>query len=318
MTPLVSVIIPCYNASAFLAETVASVFAQEYDNVQLVLIDDGSIDDTPAIIAALAERHGKRIVAFCGVNGGAATARNRGLQLANGEFVQFLDADDLLCPGTIGRRLQALQQSGADVAYTDWQKLEETDPGVFVAGEVVARQLADIDPDPAIALFTSFWCPPAALLYRRSIVDRIGGWKQHLAPIEDARFMLDAVLCGGRYCYVPGVGARYRSYHAPSHSRRSPLKFMQAVLMNAGEVEAYWQLHGQCGARQQQALASVYDYAARMLFVLDPPAFEQALAGLYRARPGFDWCLPKVAGMARRYIGHALTRRLLAISGKLP
>ena len=316
--PLVTVIIPCYNSALFLPETLQSVLAQNYENLQLVLVDDGSTDNTREIILALAATQPDRIVALIHDNGGAATARNRGLVHARGDYIQFLDADDLLPVDAISRRVTALQQSGADVAYSDWQKLEETDPGVFVAGEVIARAMEDVDADPAIALFTSFWCPPAALLYSRSIVERIGGWKQHLAPIEDARFMLDAVLCGGRYQYVPGVGAMYRIHHGPSHSRQSPLKFVRAVLANAIEVEQHWRQGGDCSSQQQNALLKAYDYTARMLLSQDAAAFELALAGMYRARPGLQWNLPKVAGLVSRLIGLSLTAKLLGLAGKLP
>ncbi len=315
---LVTVIIPCYNCEAFLPETVESVAAQHHANLQLVLVDDGSTDKTREIINALAASQPDRIVALIHENGGAATARNRGLAHARGDYIQFLDADDLLAVDAISRKVAALQHSGADVAYSDWQKLEEKDPGIFVAGEVVARAIEDVNADPAIALFTSFWCPPAALLYRRSIVERIGGWKQHLAPIEDARFMLDAVLCGGRYQYVPGVGAMYRIHHGPSHSRQSPLKFVRAVLANAIEVEQHWRQAGDCSPQQNNALVKVYDYTARMLLSLDPAAFELALSGMYRARPGLEWNLPKVAGLISRLIGHPLSAKLLRMAGKLP
>jgi len=216
------------------------------------------------------------------------------------------------------RKRKALRESVADVANTGWQKLEEAGSGLFVAGEVVLRDWPQIDPDPAIALVTSFWAPPAALLYTRDIVERIAGWKQHLAPIEDARYMLDAVLQGGRYVYVPEVLASYRIYHAPSHSRRSPLKFVQAVLHNAIEIEAVWHQTGRLGERERQALAGVFDYAARGLFTLDAPGFEQALAHLYDARPGFQLTWPKLAGLMKNTLGQRMTQRLLRAVGKLP
>lgn len=316
---LVSVITPCYNSAEWLEATVASVFAQTWQDFELVLVDDGSTDNTRELIEAIAVRHAPRVRVVVGPNAGAATARNRGLQVATGVFIQYLDADDLLWPDAITQRVQALDASGADVAYSDWQRYEEVESGNFVAGDIMQRRMEDVDADPAIALLTSFWCPPAALLYRRSIVDRIGGWKQQLAPIEDARYMLDVVLCGGRYVHVAGIGASYRMLRAAvSHSRRSPLKFLQAVLENALDVEGLWSARGGCTPPQCVALASVYDYTARSLFVLDPALFRRALAGLYRVRPGFDMGLPKLAGLGSKCLGHGLTKRLLVAAGKLP
>jgi glycosyltransferase involved in cell wall biosynthesis len=134
-----------------------------------------------------------RVKAEFGPNCGASAARNRGTALARGEFVQYLDADDLLFPDAIAQRVAALQASGADVAYSDWEKLVETDQGTFEVGERAERRIEDIDSNPDIALL-NFWAPPAALTYRRTIVDKIGAWKEWLPIIQDARFFQDAAL----------------------------------------------------------------------------------------------------------------------------
>src|SRR4051794_40223119 len=91
---LVSVIIPCYNARRFLSDTLASVFAQSYRETQVIIIDDGSTDGTADLIRSFSDR----IIAEHGPNRGVSAARNRGTALARGEFIQYLDADDLLIP----------------------------------------------------------------------------------------------------------------------------------------------------------------------------------------------------------------------------
>src|SRR5262249_9602906 len=145
----------------------------------------------------------------------------RGTVLARGEFIQYLDADDLLAPGAVAYRIAALQQSGADIAYSDWERLVEIKPNVFELGQQVVRRIEDVHPNPEIALITAFWAPPAAVTYRRGTVEKIGGWKEWLPIIQDARFLQDAGLVGGRFIYVPGIGGRYREHLSASLSRRS-------------------------------------------------------------------------------------------------
>ena len=310
MSPLVSIVIPCYNAERFLAATVQSAFAQEGVPLQCVLVDDGSSDGTRPLI----ESWGTQVTPVFGPNRGAAGARNAGLAVAQGEFILYLDADDLLLPGTVAARVQALVSSGADVAYTDWQKLEEHEPGRFAPGEVVRRELPPQDPD--LALFQGSWWPPAALLYRRSVCDRIGGWKQEFAPVEDARYMLDAALQGARFVHVPGVGAHYRIFQGPSHSRRDPARFLAAVHENALSVEQAWRARGALQPRHIAALADCHNYVARAAFAHAPALFDVALRALYRLRPGFQPVWPKIAGLLARLVGRPLARRAMAWMGR--
>ena len=162
---LVSIIIPCYNAERFLAETLESALGQTYRNIEIIVVDDGSTDNSGGIIRS----YGDRIKAQFGPNRGASAARNLGTELARGEFIQYLDADDLLIIDAVERRIAALHKGAADVAYSDWERLVETEPGVFEVDAIprVCR-IEDVHPNPEIAVITRFWAPPAALTYRRS------------------------------------------------------------------------------------------------------------------------------------------------------
>jgi glycosyltransferase involved in cell wall biosynthesis len=313
---LVSVIIPCFNSAAWLQETLDSVTAQTYPQLEVILVDDGSTDSTPDIIRQFEAASSLPVKTVFGPNHGAASARNTGLARAAGDYIQFLDADDLLLPEAIEQKVATLQNSDADVAYTDWQKLQEQHPGKFEQGECVTRSIEDVDPDPEIALFTTFWAPPVALLYTRGIVEKIGGWKQHLAPIEDARYMLDALFNGARFVHVPRTLALYRLFDGPSHSRRSPLKFVTAVFNNAQEVEAHWKAAGRLDEQHTKALVACYGYVARGLFRSSPTQFDQVLERLQGLRPGFDCTWPKVAGLLKKTLGVSMATALLALLGR--
>ena len=105
---LVSIVIPCYNAERFLAEALESAFLQSYPSTEIIVVDDGSTDRTADLIRA----YGDSVLADFGSHGGASAARNRGTALARGEFIQYLDADDLLTPDAVAHRVAALQKTG--------------------------------------------------------------------------------------------------------------------------------------------------------------------------------------------------------------
>jgi glycosyltransferase involved in cell wall biosynthesis len=311
---LVSIIIPCYNCDRFLEETVNSVFQQTFTDYEIILIDDGSTDKTAEIIKSF----GSRVKSEFQPNLGASVARNKGTALAKGDFIQYLDADDLLKPDALQKRITALKSSGADVAYSDWQKLIETAPGKFELGEIINRKIEDIHPDIEIALFTSFWSPPAALLYHRSIVDKIGSWNESLPIIQDARFLLDAGLQGGKFVYVPGVGAEYRIHHNLSLSRRNPVEFVKDCYRNGCQVQEFWQNRGELNTEQKKALAQLYDYTARTLLMGDRGLFQENLTRLYAVEPDLRPSLPKLAGFISQFIGINATQWWVKKLGRSP
>jgi len=305
---LVSIIIPCYNARQYLAETLESAFVQTYPSIEIIVVDDGSTDGTAELIRS----YGRRVMAEFGPNRGPSAARNRGTALAGGAFIQYLDADDLLTRDAIERRVTVLKETDTDVAYSDWEKLVEAEPGVFAVHDRVTRRIEDVHADLEIALITHFWAPPAALTYRRTLVDRIGGWKEWLPIIQDARFLQDAGLVGGKFAYAPGIGARYRIHRGASLSRRSSTAFVLDVFRNACDLQATFEARGRMNAEQCHALAQIYDYAARSLFFSDRAGFRDCVGRLYKLEPKFRPTWPKAAELASSMIGFTAAGAVLA------
>lgn len=113
--PLISVIIPAYNAASTLEAACESVLTQDYGNVELVVVNDGSTDDTEALLESLQQRWPK-LRGVTQPNGGVCRARNAGLDCAGGEYVAFLDADDEMLPGSLSLLYGLLQQQECDIA----------------------------------------------------------------------------------------------------------------------------------------------------------------------------------------------------------
>ena len=116
--PLVSVILPAYNAEGFLEAAVRSVMAQTVQNWELIILDDGSQDATCTIAQRLAEEDERILFSPNGENMGVARTRNRGIAMSRGAYVALLDSDDLWQPDKLEKQLARLEQTGADICYT--------------------------------------------------------------------------------------------------------------------------------------------------------------------------------------------------------
>lgn len=296
-SPLVSVIIPCFNAAQFILETLNSVYTQAGIHMEVIVVDDGSTDDS----AHLVRTNYPQAQLIQTANQGPSHARNCGTAAARGDFIQYLDADDWLAPGKVVCQVEALLQHDADVAYGNWERRVTQEDGAYRTIEWVRRQLnAPVD----IHLFVDFWCPLAVYLFRRRIVEQVGGWRENLPVIQDARFALDCALHDGRFVYVPATVAAYRQHHAGSVSTRSQRAFLQDCLQNAQEVEAWWQAREQLDEARRQALLQVYGHIAHAAFENDRPIFVQAYAALERLQPGYRPSSPWHLAMLSRLLGY--------------
>lgn len=124
--PLVSVVMPAFNAQRFIAQAVESVRAQSVTDWELIVIDDGSTDETPYMVRRLS-REDPRIRLVCnGENRGTAFSRNRGLELSRGKYIALLDSDDLWRPEKLARQLALVRESGADLIYSSYGIIDES------------------------------------------------------------------------------------------------------------------------------------------------------------------------------------------------
>ena len=305
----VSIVIPAWNSAKTLRETIESAIDQR-GTVEIIIVDDGSTDQTLAIAQSFA----KHVVCLTGENAGVAAARNRGFAASKGQWIQFLDSDDLLTKDTVDHRLDVLRSRNADIAVTAWHEFH----GEWRTDAVPSMREANwrrFEQDGAeIACATSFWAPPAAILYRREVVNRVGGFLRRVSPIEDARFLFDAANVGFKIARVDQLGARYRVL-PDSFSRRDPAAFALAVLKNAGEIELTWRGERPLDAPRKHALVEIYDGAACALFRCERPEFHVAIDSL-RALGGKPGRYSRYANIATHVLGMRAARRAFALIGR--
>ena len=268
---MVSIIIPCYNAERVVGETIESALNQPGCDCEIIVIDDGSTDGSRRVI----ESYGDRIRAAFGPNRGVSAARSHGESIARGDFILYLDADDLLLPCSLADRVKLLQKSGADALYGAWRRLEERN-GVWTPTVEVRRRIEDVNPDPEIAFFTEMWCPTAAYLWRRSFLrDRHPGWHSNLPVIQDARFAWDAARAGAKFVYDDAVSVFYRANQSNSVSTRSQRAFLQDRRFNALEIERKWRDDGPLTPARMRALLEVWGAITRSSYAVDRDLFNE-------------------------------------------
>lgn len=206
--PLISVIMPCYNAAPYLKQAVSSALGQTYTNVELVLVDDGSTDGSVDVCAGLAAVHPGRLVLAHTNRLGPYPARNQALRLIRGELVAFLDADDWWDAMAVEKLYVAMTTAQADIAYCGWQNV-----GADVHSAPYVPPAYEVD-DPVAHFLRSCPWPIHAALVRRSVVDRLGGFAERRFASMDYDFWLRALSSTRRIVRVPEVLAYYRWHGA--------------------------------------------------------------------------------------------------------
>ena len=213
--PLVSTVIPVYNRARLLIDSVDSVIAQTYRPIEIILVDDGSTDETPTVLADLVRRWPDLVQVVSQANAGPGPARQRGLELAKGDFVQFLDSDDLLLPEKFSHQVAALVASPeAQICYGRSYEEDYSRQPVRRAGPMrhTGRYHRYLFP----LLLVERWWTTSSPLYRRSLLQRIGPWRAWLNE-EDWEYDARAGATGACLCWVDQDVSVRRINLAPEH-----------------------------------------------------------------------------------------------------
>ncbi len=212
---LVSIIVPVYNRPVMVEEAVRSALAQTYRPIEILIVDDESNDGkTPAVLAALAAKH-PEVRVLRRPNGGPGLARETGRQAARGEYIQYLDSDDLLLPGKLEWQVAALEADPeCGVAYGMTRFID-------VAGH--ERECTWKDPNQVQErVFPSFlvarWWETATPIYRRSITDAAGPWTD-MRLEEDWEYDARVGALGVKLAFIPEFVVEHRDHPEDRLSR---------------------------------------------------------------------------------------------------
>ena len=205
LEPMVSIIVPTYNRAHYIDFTIRSALGQTYENIELIVIDDGSTDDTRTIVSPYLEYHN---FIYCEQeNRGQSVARNKGLSLASGEFICFLDSDDVLVSDAIEVLVKYIMHySDVSVVYGNLDFIDGD--GNYVPGINPRRYSGTITSQLLIDNCVSF----DSVLIRRSCLEMVGGLDERVDVGDDYDLWL-RVSVGHKFLYVPKVFGQYRIMH---------------------------------------------------------------------------------------------------------
>lgn len=226
---LVSIVIPMYNAAHHLRVTLDSIINQVYRKLEIIIVDDGSTDDSVAIAEEYAEKD-ERICIYTQKNQGAAAARNRGISLISGEYVMFLDADDIFEPDMVSRMSERAVQTNADVVICNFSVVSG------ITGEVELSRALNMDEykqhinllrcsprvdAPHVAFELMGGTVPWNKLFRKELIVKHNIRYENLSSANDLTFVLSACTMADSISYIDNVLVKYLIWpHSISHTRK--------------------------------------------------------------------------------------------------
>lgn len=200
---------PAYNAGKYIAEAVRSVIDQTYTNWELVIVNDGSNDDTAVILKQFTD---SRISIHHQENRGQCAAANKAFHLSKGRLIKFMDADDMISPGYIAEQVKRIGDSDDIIASAAWGRFYNDDISTFKLNEDLIRQ----DGKPIDWLVSSMDGKQAMMqcaiwLIPRAVLEKSGLWDERLSLINDFEFIIRVLLCAREIRFAENAVLYYRS-----------------------------------------------------------------------------------------------------------
>ncbi len=201
-----SIIVPSYNASAYVKDAVDSALAQTYKDTEVIVVDDGSTDNTKQVLEPYIR--GNKIKYIYQANKGLSGARNTGIKAAKGEYIALLDADDLFLPEKMEKQVAHLESNPeCDVSYCDLYHFNDGEPDVLLKLDYRYYSGKDVLPN----LLRSSFIAPVTVVFRKSVFDKFGLFDEKMRQYaEDLEFWLRLSYEGAQICFLPEILAKLR------------------------------------------------------------------------------------------------------------
>lgn len=203
--PKVSVIIPTYNYGKHIRKAIDSVLAQTYQDIEIIVVDDGSTDDTRKIIQS---NYGSHVRYFFQENIGAPAARNLGIKRSSGEYIIFLDADDFLDPNQVSLFMSQSKKYPDTIIYGPWIKFLETDTictHLYSRGKFEGKDMLE-------SWLGGWFIASCAIFWPRKIITALDGWDETLKANQDGDLGMRALISGYKFQYCPNAFAYIKGH----------------------------------------------------------------------------------------------------------
>ncbi len=204
--PTVSVIIPCYNRAGLVAETIDNMLNQSHPPHEIIVVDDGSTDESVKVV----REFGSRVILLEQENQGPGAARNNGYMHATGDYIQFMDSDDLISLNKLEIQVKALEEVNADLAYCPWIRVMIKGDKLETFGKVMQQRAFPVHEELAIGYLCNWSFLIHCWLFRKSFLDQIELFRTDIYVAEDMDFFLRVFLQPCRVVHTPEPLALYR------------------------------------------------------------------------------------------------------------
>lgn len=229
MSELVSILVPAYNAERWIGEALSSAVTQTWPNKEIIVVDDGSTDGTLAAARRFASPFVKVVTQD---NRGASAARNHAYALAQGQYIQWLDADDVLAPDKIARQMASAHSHGAlalhcspyGVFHYRIRKAKFTPTSLWRDHTPISWTLASFT--------TRAWMIPAAWLVSRTLAQKAGTWDERLSLNDDGEYFCRVVLASQQVSFVALAACYYRSTGYSQLSRDTSERALESLQLS--------------------------------------------------------------------------------------
>lgn len=199
MEPLISIVIPVYNQAQFLGETFDSVIDSSFPRIEIIIVDDGSTDDSAKVALSLKHKYADKVSVILQENSGPSKARNEGIKIARGKYILPLDADDLISPTYIENAVKVLEENPkVKVVYSEAEKF----------GNKMGKWKLKLFSLKSIALDNMIF---VSAFYRKKDWELVGGYDERMTwGWEDWEFWINMLKSGGEVIKLPETGFFYR------------------------------------------------------------------------------------------------------------
>jgi glycosyltransferase involved in cell wall biosynthesis len=311
---LVSIIIPGYNAEKFIGRAIQSAIAQTYPHIEIIVADDGSTDETPAVAR---DKLGKDFkgtwqVIELGINKGVSAARNAAIRAARGSWIQSLDADDILAPTKIEKQMAACMDAPADVAavFSPWRQVFADNEEIEWGGPFRVPNLEG--KAPIMNLVYDDRAHHGAFLIRSAALAQIGGFDESLRFWEDLEMLVRLAKQSGRFIFVPSSEPLYlwRIHRHKPHIGGSEARYLLKDVA-VGWIDQALKAAGNRSidelnlpARDRRSVLKDCTSFARLLYPQHREAFREYLVKARRLDPKFNPTNPWYLSLLSRCIGY--------------
>jgi hypothetical protein len=314
----VSVVISMYNSQDWIEETLKGVLNQTYpaERIETIIVDNASADDSVIVAKAFLTRHGMRgTIIVSEQNRCVSAARNTGWQAARSDWIQFLDADDLLAPNKLEMQAAAIARAADDVAVicSSWQRLDRIDGTWQPHGPIIQPELDRLLLLRLIMRNAGFLGPS---LIRKRFLEAASGFSEEVKCAEDSHLMLKLAAAGGIFIEAPSAEPTFFIRQTPgSKSRRSKVDVARQHMENTVLAERMLRdrQFGELSVEDSKEISKLCDWALSELYQHDPAAFRQYLQWVLDVDPTFVPQHSSKLKLASRILGYESAEGVAAL-----